>query len=161
MSICFDYQSPQGEKTLRRLTTYVEEGHYITGFDMDSGRVLTFRKDRIVQYHEDSAALLKQPVSPRPPRVERNTPPDLRPQIAFTGFAAALRADLERRSDAGGLRVVKGVTQGLVFLCAGPNAGPAKMAKARCQGVYVLSESDLGPLLETGELPDSALDAIA
>lgn len=161
MEICFDYQTPDGERTLRRLSRFVEEGHYITGFDIDSGRVLTFRKDRIVTYHADSAALLKAPISPRPPRVERSAPPDLRPQIAFTGFAAALRAQLERQSDAGGLRVMKGVTQSLVFLCAGPNAGPAKMAKARCQGVYVLSESDLAPLLETGELPDSALTALA
>lgn len=95
------------------------------------------------------------------PRIDRHAPPDLRPQIAFTGFGAALRTDLEARSEAAGLRVVKSVTQSLVFLCTGPNAGALKFAKARAQGVYVLPQDHLPALLESGELPDSAVDEVA
>jgi BRCT domain type II-containing protein len=76
----------------------------------------------------------------------------------FTGFPAAQRAHLEALSDAGGLRVVKTVTQGLVFLCTGPNAGPSKVARARAQHVYIVREPELHGLLQTGELPDYAVD---
>lgn len=157
-SLRFDYRTPDGSETTRCLNQWVEEGHYVTGFDEGARQVRTFRKDRITQYHDGGASQLRTPHEGPPPRIERQTPPDLRPQILFTGFPAVQRAVLEQRSEAAGLRVVKTVTQGLVFLCAGPNAGPSKVSKARAQGVYVLGEPDLHRLLETGELPDSAIE---
>ena len=108
---------------------------------------------------DDAAQFLKSPAGVSPPRpTGPNTPRDERPQILFTGFAAARRAELEALSDATGLCVVKSVTVGLSFLCIGANAGPKKVEKARCQNVYIVRESDMAALLETGELPDYAVE---
>ena len=154
----FLYKKPDRSLSERLLTAWKEEGHYLTGHDSHSGAVRTFRKDRIERYMDDAESALQTPFSPPPPRVHRENVRDERPQILFTGFPAVQRAALEQRSESGGLRVVQTVTKGLVFLCAGPNAGPAKTAKAREQHVYVLKEPELYALLETGELPDHAIE---
>ena len=156
----FLYRKPDRSLSERLLTAWKEEGHYLTGHDSHSGSVKTFRKDRIERYMDDAESALQTPFSPPPPRVHRDKARDERPQILFTGFPSVQRAALEQRCEAGGLHVVKTVTQGLVFLCAGPNAGPSKMVKAREQHVYVLKEPELHALLETGELPDYAIDEV-
>lgn len=155
----FAYLDAGGSLTKRELTAWAEEGHYLKGFDLTSGGTRTFRKDRIAEYFDGAAAFLTSPLGIPPPRIRSAAPAprDERHQIVFTGFAAVRRADLERQSDAAGLRVVKSVTQALVFLCAGPNAGPSKVAQARVQGVYIVREPELLAFLETGELPDYAV----
>lgn len=158
--LLFSYLGADGVTSKRALKNWSEEGHYLKGFDTTVGQVRTFRKDRIVEYFDGAAQFLVSPLGVPPPRLRSGPtrPKDERPQILFTGFAAVQRAHLEQLSDAGGLCVVKSVTQGLVFLCAGPNAGPSKVAKARGQRVYIVRETELHALIETGELPDYALD---
>ncbi|MBP6894314.1 MAG: hypothetical protein KBC94_07820 [Pseudacidovorax sp.] len=158
--LAFRYKNAAGEVSERVLTTWSEVGHYVEGFDQRAGKFCTFRKDRVVEYLDDAASLLATPRSSPPPKVRQATLKDERPQILFTGFAAVQRAHLEGLADAGGLRVVKTVTAALVFLCAGPTAGPAKVAKSRAQGVYIVREPELHSLIETGELPDYALDGV-
>lgn len=143
---------------MRHVQPWAEVGHYIEGHYHTAGKFCTFRKDRVVEYLDGAAALLAAPHSSPPPRIRAQQPPDLRPQILFTGFASVQRAHLEGLCDAAGLRVMKTVAQGLVFLCAGPNAGPSKVAKARGQGVYIVREAELHALLESGELPDYAVE---
>jgi len=46
-----------------------------------------------------------------------------------------------------------GVSQDLNFLVGGYNAGPAKLERARFQGVIILNEMQFQLLLETGEIP--------
>lgn len=41
----------------------------------------------------------------------------------------------------------------LSFLCAGDNAGPAKLEKARAPGVVIMDRAQFENLLETGEIP--------
>lgn len=158
--LAFRYRNGAGEISDRVLTTWAEVGHYVEGFDQRAGKFCTFRKDRVVEYLDDAASLLAMPRSLPPPKVRQATVKDERPQILFTGFPAVQRAHLEGLADAGGLRVVKTVTTSLVFLCAGPTAGPAKVAKSRAQGVYIVREPELHALIETGELPDYALDEV-
>ena len=74
-------------------------------------------------------------------------------QICFTGFPDAEKSELASRAGEHKLEVVGSVTKALAFLCAGPNAGPVKLKKAREQGVCVLSRSQFEHLLETGEIP--------
>ena len=158
--IRFAYQGADEQPTKRELVDWAEEGHYLKGFDTTVRQVRTFRKDRIVEYFDDAAQFLASPLGVSPPRL-RSGPPrpkDERPQILFTGFPAVQRAHLEQLSDAAGLCVVKSVTAGLLFLCAGPRAGPAKVQQARLQRVYIVREPALHALLETGELPDDSLD---
>lgn len=156
----FDYENGQGELSRRRLTQWTEVGHYVKGFCQDKGKVLTFRKDRIRAYLDGCDQLLMSPNEGPPPKPSPRAPSDLRPQVLFTGFAKVQRGVLEQKSDAAGLRVVQSVTQRLAFLCAGPNAGPAKVEKAREQNVYIVTEPELLRLLKTGELPDSAVEAL-
>ena len=160
-SLSFVYRKPNGELSVRTLAGWREDGNYLTGIEPLSGSVRTFRKDRIGRYLDGSEALLLDPFPLPPPRLEKNRARDNRPQILFTGFSAPLRERLEQACEEAGLHVVNTVTQGLVFLCAGPNAGFAKVAKARSQKAYILHEPDLVQLLETGELPDRALDDLS
>lgn len=158
--MAFRYRNSRGEVRARRVVRYVESGAYISGWDELVGGMRQFRKDRIVEYLDGAEAALLEPYPAPPPRVHRSTPPDRRPQVCFTGFPSVQRTALERRADAGGLRVVKSVTVGLVFLCTGPNAGPKKIERSRAQGVYIVRESELLEMLETGELPDHAVDEV-
>ena len=66
--------------------------------------------------------------------LQRGAARDLRQQMLFAGFSAAQRATLEEKADAHGLSAVQTVTKGLVFLCCGPKADPAKVEKSRAQG---------------------------
>lgn len=153
----FIYRNAAGESSERTLTQWSEAGHYIEGNDASSGGAFrTFRKDRVQQYLNGSAERLHTPHSTPPPRPARNATPDTRPQMLFTGFAKAQRAALEAQADGAGLRVVQTVTQGLSFLVCGATAGPAKVAKARAQGVYIVPALHLQQLLETGELPEES-----
>lgn len=156
----FVYRNAAGVVSERCLTSWQEVGHYVEGFDRAAGKFCTFRKDPIVEYLGDAAAKLVEPRSSPPPRIATTTPRDDRPQILFTGFGAVQRAHLEALADASGLRVVKTVTQSLVCLRVGPNAGPSKVAKSRQQGVYIVREPELHALMDTGELPDYAVDAM-
>ena len=155
----FVYVNSSGESKARALDRWAEEGHYITGYDAAAkGAPRTFRKDRITQYLNGCEKLLSDPYQQPPPKPDNAAPEANKPQIMFTGFAAARRAELEIATAAAGLAVVKTVTQRLVFVCAGPNAGPSKVSKARLQGCYIVPEGDLPALLESGVLPDTVAD---
>ena len=155
----FIYTGTAGEPKLREVSSWSEEGHYIVGNDASAGGApRTFRKDRIAEYLDGCEAFLATPFAGPPPKLSRTEPEESRPQILFTGFAAALRSDLEIQCGAAGLKVVRTVTQQLVFLCAGPNAGPSKVAKARVQGAFIVTQADLPALLESGVLPDCIFD---
>lgn len=155
----FTYKNAAGEVSERLLSSWSESGHYIKGH-ADDGRVLTFRKDRVLAYLNGCEALLRNPVAVPPPRLERAKPVEAQPEILFTGFARVQRGVLEQRAQQAGLRVMQSVSKHLTFLCCGPNAGPAKVERSREQGVYVLSEPEFFLLVETGELPDNAVDAL-
>lgn len=55
------------------------------------------------------------------------------------------------------MNVVTTVTQGLNYICGGPNAGPKKMERARAQNCWVLDERQFLVFVETGELPDDSV----
>ncbi|WP_338616482.1 hypothetical protein [Pigmentiphaga sp. CHJ604] len=148
----FIYKNAEGVESTRVYERWEEVGYYLKCYE-ESGAVRTFRKDRVVQYLNGIEAQLVEPSPPPPPRPQSDRAREDRPQIVFTGFAQAIRDQLEHLADAGGLDVRKSVTQGLMFLCGGPNAGPKKLEKAMAQRVYILDEAQFQALLETGELP--------
>jgi NAD-dependent DNA ligase len=76
-------------------------------------------------------------------------------QICFTGFSAQEKAELTTLAEESHLDVVTSVTKDLAFLCIGENAGPAKLEKAKEQGVHILSRSQFEHLLETGDIKDA------
>lgn len=72
------------------------------------------------------------------------------PEILFTGFKKEDRARLEDAAESAGMVVRKSVTHGLDYLCAGPTAGPAKMAQAEDQGVLIIGVEDFYRICEEG-----------
>lgn len=164
--LSFEYVNAAGEVSRRDLSKWQEVGYYVHGNQVDDGRFLTFRKDRITRYFDGCDALLDTPIAPAPPRLPRAEsssaprPQDAKLEILFTGYPAVQRANLEALAAEAGLKVVQTVTTHLTFLCCGPNAGPAKVEKARAKNVYVFQEPDFKLLLQTGELPDAAVEAL-
>lgn len=75
-------------------------------------------------------------------QVEKAAMAGLAPQICFTGFGLSERISLERVAKAAGLEVKESVTTTLKYLCAGPNAGPSKLEKARSRHIPILSAED-------------------
>lgn len=74
-------------------------------------------------------------------------------EVAFTGFATAERADLERMAATAGMHVRKSVTLTLTFLVAGPNAGPKKLATARGLNCPVISREEFEAKLTGADGP--------
>jgi DNA ligase (NAD+) len=75
------------------------------------------------------------------------------PEVCFTGFSIDEKSGLESLAENAGLKVASGVTKKLFMLVAGVNAGPAKMQKAREQGVLVVDKGAFERFLDTGEVP--------
>ena len=73
-------------------------------------------------------------------------------QICFTGFNAKEKTILTTIATESKLEVVPSVAKNLAFLCAGENAGPAKLQKAVTQGTRIISREQLMQLIETGEI---------
>lgn len=147
-SISFNYTDSKSETNDWTVEHWKESGRYLQGVCQHDGKFRTFRKDRINRYLGESEATVRQPYTPPPPKV------DTRPEICFTGFAKDVRADLESQATVHLMAVKKDVTKGLTFLCCGANAGPAKTARARDRGCFILSHDALLTMLETGEIPD-------
>lgn len=149
----FVYRDADGNVARHELAAWQEVGKYVRGRRAADGSPRTFLKERIVEYLENAEAWLNSPYPDPIPKLQRQVARDQRPQVAFTGFPSARRAELEAHADRDGLRVCKGVTRDLQFLVGGPNAGPSKVEQARNQGCWILTEEQLLKLLETGELP--------
>ena len=86
--------------------------------------------------------------SQRPPKTKEKLD-----QICFTGFDQTVRALLELKAREAHLEVAKSVTKNLRYLCAGPNAGPSKLKKAKQLHVILMSPEQFENMIETGELP--------
>ncbi len=157
-TLIFEYINAENEFGRYELVNWKEEGFYLIGMCSDK-QIRTFRKDRVHQYltHEEA---LNKPYTPPPPKIKKNVPPDNRLQILFTGFAKALRIELEEQAEFAGLRVMKtrAVGTNLDFLVFGKTAGPKKISKAMQQETYIVSEKQFYVLAETGELIDEIVD---
>lgn len=156
-NLIFEYINAAGEQKRYELINWQEKGHYLSGVCILSGnQYKTFRKDRVQEYLTLEDAL-KDPHPSRPTTLNPKAPMDERPQVLFTGFAKALKIELEDKADIAGLNVIKtrNVGGGLDFLVCGSNAGPKKIEKAMRQNTYIVSEEQFEVLLETGELVDN------
>ena len=100
--LAFMYCNIRGEIKAHRLLHWIEVGRYIKSFRED-GTPVTFRIDRIQEYLDGGDARLLNPIQEAPPRIEPRKPRDMRPQVVFTGFPQAVRAELEAASDAAGM----------------------------------------------------------
>lgn len=155
----FSYVDAKGVKTRRALSKWTESDAYIKGIQEEDGGFRTFRKAQIIETFSSADEYLACPLPGceidihRKSNVPRQEKKNNGPEIAFTGFPAALRKELETRADQTGMLVRKSVTVGLSFLCTGPNAGPKKVAAALGMGVVLMDQEAFRWMLETGEIP--------
>ena len=151
----FRYTNAKSEDSTHLLNEgWVEIGKYLKGYSLTDLAPRTFLIYRVTAYLNGSECLLRNPFQAAPEKVTKHAATE----ILFTGFLKAERALLEQMAHEAGMMVVKSVTNGLVYLCAGPNAGPAKVQPARERGLFILTAADLSVLIETGELPECEPD---
>ena len=105
--------------------------------------------DEIAQLSDAEGWRLIYTLKPPKSQVQKKTN-----QICFTGFSPSEKDRLGQLAAADGLDVVKSVTQSLAYLVTGPNAGPAKLKKAREQNVIIMEEGQFAKFLLDGETPD-------
>lgn len=153
-----------------RLQSISREGGalYLNGLDLDRGQTRTYKAARITSGLADAETgeilplaravallpetasgdadhlgdFLRQRSAARATTRASATPraPE-RPQILFTGFAAARRQQLEAAARRAGLHVVTKVTRNLRWLCTGPKDSPGKTTQALERGAEILTES--------------------
>jgi NAD-dependent DNA ligase len=155
----FIYQSARGEITFRVVGGISEGDGYLQALDLVKGELRTFRLDRILERMDPGS--LEAEVMARLAHWKTISPePTPRPRpavgtltVCFTGFKAADKVALGALAEAKGMFIRAGVSQDLSILVGGYNAGPAKLERARHQGVMILNEEQFRHLLESGEIP--------
>lgn len=152
----FIYRDAKKNVTIQTVSKISENEEYLQGFCTNVNGFRTYRKDRILEILEDlniAEERLEYYLSINPPPL-----PPIRPEdsldVCFTGFKVDDKNRLIELSKESGFIVRSSVTKHLNFLCCGYNAGPAKIQKAREQGVIALTEEQFIKLIETGEIPE-------
>lgn len=153
----FVYQNTKGVTTKRELISLTEDDDYISGLQRLDGGMRTFSKSRILEVlHTDSDwdnCPYPEPEARFDNRKQSTAQAEIKPEIAFTGFSASKRAELESLATESGMMVRKNVTKNLGYLCIGPNAGPLKIQKASDAGVVIMDEDEFIWFIDTGEMP--------
>lgn len=152
--LSFSYRDSKGQVSERQLTRWKENSVHIQGHSDGDTFYRTFRKDRVIEYFSGSEYLRFDKAPPAPVLVSI-APADVRGEILFTGFLAADRLKLEALAEKQGLCVVKTPTKALTFLCVGKNAGWTKVRAASEKGAFILNETQLMEVFETGEISDT------
>jgi hypothetical protein len=174
-TIEFEYVDRAGNRTRRRVDVWAVDDEYLEGWchhaqdartfvvgrirgwitDTGTGEILPSREwARAAQNNPANGKVDYNAIFERAPRSHIKARPSKvqKPEIHFTGFPTAKKKRLQALATERGMQVRETVTQGLDYLCTGPNAGPTKVAKAKAQGIILLNEQQLGRLWETGEL---------
>lgn len=160
--VSFRYENAQSERSSRVVTVNQVGTLHLAGTCHQEGQERTFRFDRIAGSATVESGLLVAPSKLRDHlrgygeqelRRRRRAAAKVAHEILFTGFKADQRAALEAQAVAAGMTVRKRVTLDLDYLCAGPNAGPAKLEEATSRGATVLSPEQFLHLVSTGEAP--------
>ena len=156
LETAFIYQDSKGNITARVITDISQTDEYLQGFCHTANGLRTFRKDRIVEELKGTESIevkLNYYISINPIPKALSKSHDL-PDVCFTGFKNDDKKRLIEQAESKDMIIRSSVTRNLNFLCCGYSAGPAKVKKARAQGVVTLSEVQFRELLETGEVPE-------
>lgn len=166
----FSYRDARGNDSRRKVDVEAIDGEYFEGFCHRANATRTFVIGRVKGSisNVDTGELLPPTrwaeimrknlrndgvVVNRGDRLRTAEQDDAGKQveILFTGFSKAQRAELEELAELYDMTVRKSVTEGLNYLVAGPNAGPAKLAQAAEVGVDII---DLDEFMElTRKIP--------
>lgn len=159
-TIRFSYRNANGEYSERRVVVRVVDDDYFEGRCLTRQAMRTFRLDRIIgSVTSEQTGEVASPYDwasglGRSVTVPTAAIATLSTEILFTGFRKGERDELESLAESAGMIVRKSVTQNLTYLCAGPNAGPSKLEKARQGGVSILDQSAFYAMVETIDLTE-------
>lgn len=146
----FVYEDARGNLSTRELRAWNATARYIKGYCVERDALRTFRRDRVIEFLQGEELL----DTAHAPAVRPSTPKAGPLEILFTGFGEETRRELEADAELEGMKVRKTLTKNLDFLCAGPNAGPRKMAEASERQITVMDEDEFWEFIDTGALPD-------
>lgn len=166
----FIYRDALGYVTLRTiLDATPSDDIYLQCYDADKDQVRTFRKDRILEFIDDSAiadSRLRWHIDNSPPPKEKREHSGLQhrwnsehlSEVCFTGFKKDDKSRLTKSAEDNGFYVPKKPTKNLKFLVCGYNSGKSvsKKKKAIKAGAMLLSETQFIEHLSTGEIPEEA-----
>lgn len=83
---------------------------------------------------------------------KKSSKPRSTTNICFTGFVRSEAEDLKSTAASRGWGVNSDVVKSTTHLCCGDNAGAKKVAKAKDQGVRIISLREFEHMMETGEV---------
>lgn len=158
----FIYENLNDEKKKFSISINKVFEHHFAGKDIERNKYLTFRKDRVVEYKDNTEKLLATyPVEPfktsgggnKTFGVNTNNPNKLL-EVCFTGFKKADKERLTALAKEKKLYIANDVTINLGILICGYNAGPKKIERAvnSAMQVEIMDEEDFLHFLETGEV---------
>lgn len=155
----FVYINARGQIKAHSLVQVSHSEEHIQGVCINTHRLKTYRKDRILKQAE-SESIATESVSAFSPEnyphvFTSSRPKEVTFDICFTGFKKADKERLIECATANGMTVRSSVTQNLQLLCCGYNAGPSKVTAARMKGVVILDEEQFADFVKTGEIPEA------
>ena len=164
----FVYMNWHKEVNAYTLENHKENEDYFIGYVSQKKRVITFRKDRIIQefanfedaqhYAENLPAEVFAQFDQKLNIIKHtSTTPIQHPlTFCFTGFGKAQKQALMNLTEEVGLRAIQDVTSKCDYLVMCENSktiGPSKLAKAQSLGIKLIYENQFFHLIETGEIP--------
>ena len=164
----FVYMNWHKEVNAYTLENHKENDDYFVGYVSQKKRVITFRKDRIIQefptiedaqhYAENLPAEIFVLFDQKLNAIKRTPTTPIQHSITFcfTGFGKAQKQALMNLTAEVGLRAIQDVTSKCDYLVMCENSktiGPSKLVKAQSLGVKLIYENQFFHLIETGEIP--------
>ncbi len=158
--ITFIYRNAKGEVAAHSIESLTDSDNHIQAICLNSNRLKTFRKDRILEWlpdNDDVDDRLAYFIANLPPVIEKKTSdrvfkPSYLPDVCFTGFKKAEKEELMTLAKEKELVIRSSVTKELDILCCGFNAGPKKIEEARKKDTLILNKNEFINLVETGEI---------
>lgn len=160
--ILFNYKNLKGEENKFTISVHKVFKYHFSGMDIETDKYRTFRKDRVVEYFDNTEDVLdRYPVEEfkisgggnKTFGINTNNPDKLL-EVCFTGFKKADKERLTALALENNLYVAKDVTVNLGILVCGYNAGPKKIERAvnSAMKVEIMDETEFLHFLETGEV---------
>jgi hypothetical protein len=148
----FVYRDASGKESTRELINFKLTSGTIRGICLERNAIRTFKLNRVVTFLEGEELLYATDGR----KAQRSKAPDLvrdgDPEIAFSGFDAKTRSELEKTAKAHGFVVRKSVTKNLDYFVAGPRRSAAKVIEAEEKnGCSVIDKEGFLWLIATGE----------
>lgn len=156
----FSYKNAKGEESYYEIYLIKSFEYYFTGRTLDTDEYKTFKKERVMQYGEDSRSILDQfPIDATKATDNslgfiKSYNPDVLFEVCFTGFKKADKTRLIEIAQNNKMYIASDTTANLGALVCGYNAGPKKIERAlnNVRTVEIMDEAEFLHFIETGEV---------